>query len=125
MADNNLLVALGKRIRILRTRQGLSQSQLADSAGVSQTYLSEVEAGKRNVSVPYLEAIAQRLSIPVHELLKVEMEDSREAVLRELNGYLEKLPMDDLQYFLRMMRNLHGPENLTDDDDASPAPSAG
>ena len=125
MADNNLLVALGKRIRILRTRQGLSQSQLADSAGMSQTYLSEVEAGKRNVSVPYLEAIAQRLSIPVHELLKVEMEDSREAVLRELNGYLEKLPTDDLQYFLRMMRNLYGSESQADSDDASPAPSAG
>ena len=35
---------IGSRIRIARTEQKLSQSELAEKAGVSSTHISEIEA---------------------------------------------------------------------------------
>jgi transcriptional regulator with XRE-family HTH domain len=41
--------------------KGLSQEELAELAGIHQTYLSGVERGKRNPTVSVLQRIAERL----------------------------------------------------------------
>ena len=102
--DSEALKALGVRIRNLRNTQGLSQVQLADSAGMSARYLGEVEAGKRNISFGRLNALAHRLSIPLPELLNFEEPEAREVVLRQLHAYLEGLPLNQLLFIQRAMR---------------------
>jgi len=54
-------VAMGKRIAQLREANGMTQRQLADRAGISVTFLSEVENGKRNISMGKLVSIAEEL----------------------------------------------------------------
>ena len=103
--DEEALKALGNRIRNLRNAQGLSQVQLADSAGMSARYLGEVEAGKRNVSFGRLNALAQ-LSIPLTELLDFEEPQIKGVVLKELNAYLESLPLNQLLFIQRALRQL-------------------
>jgi transcriptional regulator with XRE-family HTH domain len=98
------LKALGGRIRHLRNAQGLSQAQLADSAGMSARYLGEVEAGKRNVSFGRLNALAQRLAIPLPELLDFEEPDARAAVLKQVYSYLEGLSLSQLLFIQRAVR---------------------
>ena len=98
------LKILGNRIRTLRNAQGLSQVQLADRAGMSPRYLSEVEAGKRHVSFTWLNALAKQLSIPLAELLDFEEPQSKAAVLRQLHAILEDLPLDQLLFLQRAMR---------------------
>jgi len=44
-------IAMGKRIAQRREEGGMTQKQLADRAGISVTFLSEVENGKRNISM--------------------------------------------------------------------------
>jgi transcriptional regulator with XRE-family HTH domain len=61
-------VALGKRIRTLRRRQGLSQEELADRVGVHTTYLSAIERGERNPALENLHAIAQALGVTLAKL---------------------------------------------------------
>jgi transcriptional regulator with XRE-family HTH domain len=102
--DSEALKALGVRIRSLRSAQGLSQGQLADSAGMSARYLGEVEAGKRNVSFGRLSVLAQRLSIPLSELLDFEESATRAAVLQQLHFYLEGLPLNHLMFLQRILR---------------------
>ena len=104
--DEEDLKALGNRMRNLRNAQGLSQVQLADSAGMSARYLGEVEAGKRNVSFGRLNALAQRLSIPLTELLDFEEPQIKGVVLKELNAYLESLPLNQLLFIQRALRQL-------------------
>ena len=104
--DLEALKALGDRIRHLRSSQGLSQVQLADSAGMSARYLGEVEAGKRNISFGRLNALAQRLSIPLPELLNFEEPEARAAVLKRLYSYLEGLPLNQLLFLQRALRQL-------------------
>ena len=58
---------VGLRIKELRAERGMSQESLAYAIGMARTYLAEVEAGKRNVSVINLERIAKGLGVTLGE----------------------------------------------------------
>jgi transcriptional regulator with XRE-family HTH domain len=59
---------LGDRIRTVRLRAGLTQSQVAGDA-VSVGYVSRIESGQRRPDVGLLTVIADRLAVTVDELL--------------------------------------------------------
>ena len=62
--------SVGDRIREIRETQKLTQDQLAEKAGISKGFLSEIENGKRNVSSEYLLRIANALRASVDYLLR-------------------------------------------------------
>lgn len=104
--EDDFLKNLGSRIKILRVAQGLSQAQLADSINMSPRYLSEVEAGKRNISIYFLKLLAERLSISLSDLLNFTNKEERETILKELNKFLEKLSREQLLFLQRAIRML-------------------
>jgi DNA-binding XRE family transcriptional regulator len=55
-------------VRILRKFRGLTQAELADKAGLSRPYLTEIESGKKNGSVRAMKAIAQALDVSVNQI---------------------------------------------------------
>ena len=57
------LMSTDSRIRTYRTYRGMSVSQLAEAAGISQPYLSEIENGKKTGSVDVLKRIAAALRV--------------------------------------------------------------
>jgi transcriptional regulator with XRE-family HTH domain len=58
---------LGRRIRALRERRGLTREQLAEQASLSVVYLKKLEAGdRRSPSFPALERIARALKATLH-----------------------------------------------------------
>lgn len=59
---------LGQEIRRLRTSQGYSQEDFARVSGIDRTYISDVEQGKRNISIDNIEKIAKALNITLPEL---------------------------------------------------------
>lgn len=61
---------LGNRIRLLRTKTGLSQEKFALSINMDRTYFSSVESGKRNISIKNIEKIANGLNISLSTLFK-------------------------------------------------------
>lgn len=60
---------IARNLRNLRLERGLPQDQLAANAGISQTFLSQVESGKRNVSVDTLECLANVLNVDIVDIL--------------------------------------------------------
>lgn len=58
---------IGLRIRQLRKEQELSQEALGYKAEVDRTYVTDVENGRRNVSVEILERLIKALGISVAE----------------------------------------------------------
>ncbi len=48
-----------------RTRQNLTQRELADAVGVSHTYISKVENGHATPSRQFVENVARALSLPL------------------------------------------------------------
>lgn len=60
---------LGRAIRVLRTEMGMNRKELAEAAGISYPYLTEIEAGKKSPSTSVLSEIAAVFSMQPHELL--------------------------------------------------------
>ncbi len=58
----------GGRIRTLRMAREISQAELAATVGVSKSYLSHIEAGRRAVSTALLRKLAEALGIPPEQL---------------------------------------------------------
>lgn len=56
---------VGQMIRKRRTEIGLSQEQVALQAGVTTTYLGQVERGDRNPTVGFLEKVAESLEVDI------------------------------------------------------------
>jgi DNA-binding XRE family transcriptional regulator len=57
--------------KVWREYRNLTQSQLAERAGISVPYLSQIEAGKRKPSIRVLVAIASVLGIDSDDLISV------------------------------------------------------
>lgn len=56
-------------IRVWREYRGLSQIELATRVGISPSYLSQLEAGKRDGTIEVLSAIASELDISLDDLV--------------------------------------------------------
>ncbi len=63
------LVALGERVRSLRSRKGMTRRAVALAAEVSERHLANLEYGTGNVSVLVLLQVAQALQCSLAELL--------------------------------------------------------
>jgi len=63
---------LGRRVRALRKRRGLTQEGLAVRSGVSAKFLGEIERGIANPSLDVLDRLARALNLPTWELLRFE-----------------------------------------------------
>lgn len=62
------LLGLGGRVKRLRARRGMSRRILAQSSGVSERYLAELESGRGNISILRLRRIARAMGVPVEDL---------------------------------------------------------
>jgi transcriptional regulator with XRE-family HTH domain len=62
--------AVGERIRLLRTRQGLTLSELSERAGLSASYLSQIERDKVTPSLGALNALAGALNVGMRDLFE-------------------------------------------------------
>jgi transcriptional regulator with XRE-family HTH domain len=62
------LIGLGAAIKRLRINAGLSQQELASMAGVHRTYLSDMENGRRNVTLEILHRVASGLNVKLSKL---------------------------------------------------------
>ncbi len=69
---DSLDVALGQSIRRHRKKAGLTLRTLGERSGLSFSFLSDLENGKRSVSVRNLYALANALSVAPAELLPDE-----------------------------------------------------
>ncbi|MFQ6861552.1 MAG: helix-turn-helix domain-containing protein [Beduini sp.] len=61
-------ILFGRRLRELRNMRNWSQEELAFRCSVSKNYISDVERGKRNVSLKAIEKIARGLEVEIYEL---------------------------------------------------------
>jgi XRE family aerobic/anaerobic benzoate catabolism transcriptional regulator len=69
-ADDDFLRAFGDRIRGERARRGMSRKLLAQHAGISERYLTQLESGKGNVSLLLLRQLAAALGLPLTRLVE-------------------------------------------------------
>lgn len=62
--------AFGEAVRRLRAKKGFSQEAFASHAGISRTYMSEIERGVTNASLVTVARVADGLGVSFGELFR-------------------------------------------------------
>lgn len=65
-----ITISFGMRIKELRQNLNLSQEKFALKIEMDRTYYSQVEAGKRNISLENIYKIAKGFNLSLEELFK-------------------------------------------------------
>jgi XRE family aerobic/anaerobic benzoate catabolism transcriptional regulator len=79
------LIALGERVRALRSRRGLTRKAVAKLADVSERHLANVESGVGNASIQFLRQLATVLNCTLAEMIGDETASSPEwLMIREI-----------------------------------------
>ncbi len=63
---------LGKKLREVRKRKGLTLQQVASGAGVSKSFISQIESGATKPSIASLKKVGDVLGIPIAALFEEE-----------------------------------------------------
>ncbi|WP_316979501.1 helix-turn-helix domain-containing protein [Shumkonia mesophila] len=66
---------VGRNLRRLRLKKGLTQEQFAERSGFSQQYISGLEQGRRNPTVVTLYELATALGVSHVDLVRADRAD--------------------------------------------------
>src|ERR1051325_3266832 len=81
--ESDFLRAFGERIRAERARRGMSRKLLADHAGISERYITQIESGKGNISILLLRQVAAALGLPLARLVEDEAPSPELTLVRQ------------------------------------------
>ncbi len=90
--------AVGARIKQLRIRQGINQTELARAIGVSQTHMSNIENGNSGISLGTAVKISRKLGCSIDSFADEEKYDSKQKKADD------GINIDDLIAALRLIR---------------------
>jgi len=76
---------MATNIRDLRRTRGMTQKQLADMVGVSKSYLSELETGKKPINSLRLAAFAKALDVsPASLIAEIDDPDALDDLIEKI-----------------------------------------
>jgi transcriptional regulator with XRE-family HTH domain len=102
---------IGKRIRYYRKNVGLTQEQLAEKAGLHNTYIGQIERGEKNATIKIIYKIAVALDVPLDVLFSDIMsvpEKSAPDPATECYSAISKLEIDRQKKMLTIIKDIIG-----------------
>ena len=97
---------VGKRIKELREQKNYTLNKLANHAGVSQSYLRDVELENKNPTIAFLSLICQSLDISLKDFFNEESDnDFINDPIMQMIYKLSPEQKDALHAFLQSMLN--------------------
>lgn len=108
ISDEELLLSLGKRVREVRARRGMTRKMVAKESDVSERHLAQLEAGAGNISILLLQRIAVALHVTLADLFVPETEESSDR--RLIQRFLERVPKQHLKDVLSQLERDFGHE---------------
>ncbi len=100
-----LLALLGKRVKSLREKKGLTQEELEEKTGINTKYISAIERGNKNATIKTLEKIAKGLDVELYELFLFTAEPGSERAIRKvIESQLKDSDLKTLKLCLEFLR---------------------
>jgi len=92
-------LSVGDRIKGVRKKKNITQVELAESIGITQSHLSQIENDHRNPSITTLEKICKELDIPISGLLLLSLQDEhirpdKREKFKEIRPLIEELLLE-------------------------------
>jgi transcriptional regulator with XRE-family HTH domain len=69
MANEDICIRFGRKLRKLRKQKGWTQSYMAVHTGIGRSHISNLETGKKEVGLRTLEILADSFGMSVPKLL--------------------------------------------------------
>lgn len=91
---------VGERIKYFRVRKGITVNKLANIAGISQSYLRDIELGKKQPTVEYLSYICDALGVSLENFFSDTNEN------RSLMEEIEKLTQEQKSALLVFLKTI-------------------
>lgn len=95
-------IVLAGRIKELREAKGYTINKLASQAGISQSFLRDIELGNKKPTVDTLDAICWALDISLSDFFDVE----RDILSEEIRLQIYRLNPEQRQALLAFLKSL-------------------
>jgi transcriptional regulator with XRE-family HTH domain len=73
---------IGNRIKAIRKDRGITQTDLAIKAGMSRTYLADIEGNRYTPSLNILKVIADALNLKISDIIEEEDGELSESYIK-------------------------------------------
>ena len=109
MYDEKCLARIGSNIRFLRMACQVSQQDMAERIGISQTHLSNMERNHVNVSLKLLLRIANVLDCQLEVFLDTQAaldwgQEQAEKTVSEQESLTETYTLEEVRQLLQLLR---------------------
>jgi len=82
------MAMLNDSLRLIRVFHQISQTHLANEINISKSYLSEIESGKKNVSLELLNKYSEYFKIPVSSLMLFSESLDSDSSVKKANSFV-------------------------------------
>lgn len=96
--------AIGTRIKYFRSKQNITQVQLAEISGVEPSNISHIERGATKVSLPTLFKIANILEVSLDDLVYDSLDKTTHISYKELNQLLADCTDKELKAIIEIAK---------------------
>lgn len=100
---------IGDRLRSFRLERGLTQTEVADALGLTQSNVSGIERGVRGLTIQQVIQFAKLLGVATDDILGLKKPASngviRDRRLRRVVGEIDALPRRDKDALLKTIHN--------------------
>jgi len=95
---------LGKRVRELRRKAGITQLDLACRVNISESYIALIEADKRNPGMDIISALANEFHVSVDYLVSGKTSEDDNLRVREWSSLIRERSQKDIESALKLVR---------------------
>ena len=88
---------LGEKVKQLRNRRGLKQDDLAEILELSRSQISNLESGRRNLSIRQLEKLCEYFKVDMSYFLMSETTDSCLDLIEKAKVLFESKELTNIQ----------------------------
>jgi transcriptional regulator with XRE-family HTH domain len=114
--DDDVLSAVGPRLRTLRKERGTTLAELSTATGISVSTLSRLESGQRKPTLELLLPLARAHQVPLDELVgSGESDDPRVRPRPQVRNGVTFLPLTRRPGGLQAFKMIYPPHTPTDD----------
>jgi transcriptional regulator with XRE-family HTH domain len=104
--DKNKFKDIGSRIREVRKSKHLSQDALAEIINISPSHMSDIENGKKNISLDIFMRITEALQVSADWLLRTNIPSVANLQSGEIGEILSDCSVSEAQALIKMLRNM-------------------
>lgn len=97
------LQSIGENLKKYRMQKHITQDALAEKAGLSKNYISQIELGNKNPSVESLIKIINAIGVSADLILSELIDESYSAKVSVLYDKIKELPVENQKFICNIV----------------------